>query len=146
MNKFNDIATLIEYGTVREAHFFEYAFPRIVTLTSRLDPFILLETARRDQRWGMRVRRVRWGAEQCYRMSWLYRAKACIADGVVLVEPSKPSVWQRIVHAVRLRLGRPVYLRTARHHRHQETEDLAIAEQVWASLAAEDRRFLQAAA
>lgn len=140
--KFNALGSLMERGAVLEVHFFEYAHPRIITLISRLEPYILVRSALAGQRWGMRVRRMLAGAVLCYRLSPLYNDRDCMADGVVLVPASTPTLRERIGIWIRKLLRCPAYLRPARGFRDADREDLAVAERVVSGWKGKDLRFL----
>jgi hypothetical protein len=140
--KLNALGSLMERGAVLETHFFEYAFPRIVTLISRLEPYILIRSAVADQRWGMRVRRMLAGAVLCYRLSPLYNDRDCKADGVVLVAASTPTRRERLGMWIRKARRRPAYLRPASEVRDIDRADLAVAARVVAGWEGKDLRFL----
>ncbi|MBF4461011.1 MULTISPECIES: hypothetical protein [unclassified Rathayibacter] len=127
VNRLNDIAALIDQGAVRERDLHGQTHPRVIELAARLDPFILLRSAKLGYRWGMRVRRLGAGACTYYRTSPLHRNKELSRSGVVLV--SAVSGWRWRVRLTSLRamfLGK--YMPSASARQRLDEEELALAQ------------------
>jgi hypothetical protein len=104
INRFNNIAQLIDSRVIDERDLHGQTHPTVIELAARLDPFIVASSAFRGYRWGMRVRRLGAGASNYWRLSTLHREKPFTRDGVVLV-PSTPLPWRQLVRvALRARI------------------------------------------
>lgn len=65
----NDLGGYLERGAVSEDDFFGHFHIRIVELVSLMEPYLLLVSACRRNRWGLRLRRLRTGAVRYHRRS-----------------------------------------------------------------------------
>lgn len=126
VNRLNNIGQLIDTRVVDERDLHGQTHPTVIVLSARLDPFILVSSAHRGYRWGMRIRRLGIGARNYWRMSSLHASEPFTRGGVELV-PATPHPWRQLGKvAFRSRiLGR--YMPTAKQRKTADDNDLAVA-------------------
>lgn len=86
VNQLNDLGGYLERGSVSELDFFGHFHVRILELVYVLEPFILLVTVTRGTRWGIRLRRLRTGAERYHLQSLVHQRRDVIVRGVTVLE------------------------------------------------------------
>jgi hypothetical protein len=85
----NDVGAFVERGGVDQRDFFGQFHVRVLELAFLLEPFVVLISACRESRWGLRVRRLRIGAERYHRTYRIHRSLAPTLRGHRLIE-AKP--------------------------------------------------------
>jgi hypothetical protein len=126
VNRFNNVAQLIDTRVINERDFHGQTHPTVIVLAAKLDPFILVTSVYRGYRWGMRIRRLGDGARTYWRLSPLHGARPFVSDETVLV-PATPRPWRELgCAAFRGRVaGR--YMRKAPARQDVDEADLASA-------------------
>lgn len=82
----NDLGAFVERGTVNQLDFFGHFHIRITELVFLLEPFIVLVSACRESRWGLRLRRLRIGAERYHYAYHVHRALNVKVRGRIVIE------------------------------------------------------------
>lgn len=86
VDQLNDLGGFLERGSVSESDFFGHFHVRILELVYVLEPYILLVTVARGTRWGIRLRRLRTGAERYHLGSTVHRRRDVTVRGVTVLE------------------------------------------------------------
>ena len=84
VNALTDLGAYLESGAISKKLFFGQVGTHLLMISHLLDPYILLASAHRGSRWGLRVRRIRWGASNYYFMSEVHQDEIVVRDGVVV--------------------------------------------------------------
>lgn len=142
VHKLNDLGTLVERGAVREIDFFSHTHPRIIELGARLDPMIIAVSAHQGWRWGMRVRRLRIGAETYFRFSRFYGSNNFAVDGKVLVRARPPAWYERLWARIRPVRRSLRFLPMARATKKSDDLDLSSAAVVLGEFSSKELSFL----
>lgn len=79
-----DLGAYLESGAVNKRLFYGQVGTHILMICHLLDPLIVLTCAHRGHRWGLRVRRIRWGAGNYYSLSAVHQDEKIMVDGVVV--------------------------------------------------------------
>jgi len=142
VQKLNDIGILVERGVVREADFFGHTHPRIIEVGARLDPVILAVSARQGWRWGMRVRRLRVGAETYFRFSRSYGKNDFRVGGIVILPANPPRWYERFWARIRPVRGHLRLLPVAQSTRKADERDLDNVEKILREFESKELGFL----
>lgn len=95
IERVSDLGSYVELGIVEERHFFAQFHFSVIQLVFLLEPYLLLRTALRGgNRWGMRLRRLRVGAERYQHWNPLHRTATITLRGTTILQPdpSRPLV------------------------------------------------------
>lgn len=95
INNLNDLGGFVERGSVHEDDFFGHFHISLVKLIYKVEPYILLENACLESRWGLRLLRIRSGAEAFNRREAIHHKRRIVLDGVTLVQATDRPVRQR---------------------------------------------------
>ncbi|MGH9194908.1 MAG: hypothetical protein ACRD1T_04115, partial [Acidimicrobiia bacterium] len=88
IERVNDLGSYVELGIIEERHFFSQFHLSIIQLVYLLEPYVLLRTTLRGgSRWGMRLRRLRVGAERYQRWNPLHRTATITLRGTMVLQP-----------------------------------------------------------
>lgn len=100
----NDLGAFVERGTVNQLDFFGHFHIRIIELVFLLEPLVVLVSACRESRWGLRLRRLRAGAERYHCSYGIHRSLNVKVRGrIVLMGTSHPDLAPRWFRALQLR-------------------------------------------
>ena len=97
VHEINDLGGFLERGLVSERDVFGHLHVRIIELVYLLEPYFLAATVCRGTRWGIRLRRMRTGAERYHQRNPVHRHRTITVRGVVLLEASgEPGLLERL--------------------------------------------------
>ncbi len=115
VHSLNDVGVFVERGVVDQRDFFNHFHPRVVELAYLLEPYTLLVSTARGARWGLRLRRLRIGAERYHRAARIHAHLDLTARGqVILAGRHSPR---------RTRLGEVALRRRLIPKRHETSEE-----------------------
>jgi hypothetical protein len=102
----NDIGAFVERGSVSERDFFGQFHIRVLELGHLLEPLVLMMSACRGSRWGLRLRRLHTAAKRYHYASRIHRSLDVQVRGIPILEgksAGRPAAVARIVRQQRLR-------------------------------------------
>jgi hypothetical protein len=87
VHQLNDLGAFLDRGSVRQVDVFGQYHTHIMELVYLLEPYFLLVTICRGDRWGMRLRRLRSGAEVYHLNSPLHKSRTLRLRGEIVFSP-----------------------------------------------------------
>lgn len=142
VHKLNDLGAFVEQGGVTEANFYGQTFPRVLEMAARLEPLVLCVSAAGGYRWGMRLRRMRIGAERYVRYSRVHSMRGFRVGKVLLVPPGRMGWGPRALCRLRQFLGLRSFLPSLAARAGTDNSDLETARRVLAEFDDADKAFL----